>query len=191
MTPSDPTPIGRSARLMAELDEIRDAVAAYFGDLPMPEAGLRSGEAWTPLDDLRHLTLAVGATTRGFRVPAGEIDRRFGAPVGPGRNREELARVASAGLEAGGVASPAITPPALTRDEATAATRDRCVRDWIEACDSFRDAVALWPDPELDRHQVPHPFLGLFTLREWTHFHILHARHHLRVAAGRREGIDS
>lgn len=174
---------------MAELDEIRDAVAAYFGDLPMPEAGLRSSEAWAPLDDLRHLTLAVAATTRGFRIPANELDRRLGAPVGPGRSREEVDRVASAGLKAGGVASPAITPAALTRDEATDATRDRCVQEWRGACDAFRDAVGLWSDPELDRHQVPHPFLGLFTLREWTHFHILHAQHHLRTAARRLEGM--
>lgn len=184
MTSNEPG--AASARpLLARLDEVRDAVASYFSALPMPAAGLRSGEGWAPLDDLRHLTLAVTATTRGFRIPGSELEARFGVADGPSRTRDELGRIVAAGLRAGGRASPPITPPALEASQATDATRDRCVSEWNAACDAFHVAVAGWPDEELDRYRFPHPFLGLFSLREWADFHVLHARHHMGIAQRR------
>ena len=175
---------------LRELDAVRDEVADAFQGLSMPQAGLRTGPGWAPLDDLRHLTLSVFATTRGFQLAGAELDRRFGAAEGPGRGRAELGRVAMAGLEAGGAASEAITPPPLSPEEATDATRDRCISEWRDACDRFRGAVSAWSDAALDRHRFPHPFLGLFTLREWVDFHVLHASHHLRGSArrGKRPG---
>jgi hypothetical protein len=169
----------------AELDAVRDEVARAFMDLPMPGGGLRRSKAWAPLDDLRHLTLSVAGVTRGFRLGGSELDDRFGPASPPGRSREALARVALEGLRAGGVATEAITPPPLAEADATDATRDRSIAEWRRACDAFREAVAVWSELELDRHRFPHPFLGILTLREWIDFHVLHARHHVRVAARR------
>ena len=171
----------------AELDGIRDEVARAFAALPMPRGGIRPSKGWAPLDDLRHLTLSVAGVTRGFRLEGSQMDDRFGPATPPGRSREALARVALEGLRAGGVATDAITPAPLAADDATEATRDRCVAEWRRACDAFREAVAVWSEPELDRHRFPHPFLGILTLREWIDFHVLHARHHVRVAARRLE----
>ncbi|HSM04381.1 MAG TPA: DUF1569 domain-containing protein [Longimicrobiales bacterium] len=170
-----------------ELDRIRDDVARWFAGLPMPRGGIRPASGWAPLDDLRHLTLSVAGTTRGFRLEGSELDERFGPASPPGRSRDALARLALEGLRSGGVATEAITPAPLAEADATEATRDRCVAEWRRACDAFREAVAVWPEAELDLHRFPHPFLGILTLREWIDFHVLHARHHVRVATRRLE----
>lgn len=40
------------------------------------------------------------------------------------------------------------------------------------------DAVSLWTEEELDRGQLPHPVLGMVTMREMLFFTVIHNRLH-------------
>jgi len=171
--------------LLHDLSRVREEVAGYFAALPLEELYRREGDAWAPVDDLRHLTLSVGKVTAAFRIPAEALRARFGVRDEPYRSRHAVGAIALEGLRNGGRATGDISPEPVPADQRTEAFRDTCLQAWREAARTFEEALATWPDEELDRHQVPHPFLGPFSLREWADFNVLHAEHHRRVAERR------
>ena len=168
--------------LLDDLQGVREDVARYFASLPLEELYRSDGTSWAPVDDLRHLTRSVTLVTRGFGLPAEALRARFGAPAGPTRSRAEVGALALAGLAAGGKASPELIPDPVPESDRTDAFRAFCLDAWRAASLAFEEILAAWPEEELDRCQLPHPFLGMFSLREWVHFNVLHARHHVRVA---------
>jgi hypothetical protein len=171
--------------LVADFGVIRDKVARYFEGLPLDELYRREGDAWAPVDDLRHLTLSMTAVTRGLSLPGDALAERFGTFEGPTRSRSEVGRLALAGLAAGGRSTEALTPAPVAGPDRTETYRQRCLDEWRAATEAYLAALSAWRDDELDRYQLAHPFLGMFNLREWGHFNALHALHHMGVAERR------
>jgi hypothetical protein len=171
--------------LIDDLGVAGEKVAAYFAALPLEELYRREGEAWAPVDDLRHLTLSLTTVTRGFRLPEAALEERFGRAEGPPRSRAEIGRIAMAGLQAGGKAPAGLSPEPVPPHERTEAFRTAVLEAWRAASRDFESAVAAWDEDALDRASLLHPFLGSFSLREWIHFNVLHGYHHMRVAERR------
>lgn len=171
--------------LLEDLGRVREEVAAYFAALPLEEAFRYPASGWAPVDDLRHLILSVEKVTQAFLAPAEALRARFGERSEAYRLRRELGALALAGLRSGGQAPADLVPVPVAEADRTEAFRAACVEGWRAATRAFDEAFAAWPEGELDRHQVPHPFLGSFSLREWADFNVLHGRHHLRVAERR------
>jgi len=171
--------------LVADFATVRSEVARYFSLLPLDELFRREGEAWAPVDDLRHITRSLVAVTRGMSLPPEALAERFGAADAPTRTRGEIGAIALAGLQAGGKSPSDLVPAPVAEAERTDAYRERCVEEWHEAAGAYEAVLTSWPDDALDRYRLPHPFLGLFNLREWAHFNALHSVHHVRVAERR------
>lgn len=116
----------------------------------------REGEAWTPAEHLRHLDRSVrgGDAWPGVSALAAAAALRTGAAA--------LARLAARGK-----ATPAFIPPreAVAEGE-VAAYRARLLERWADANVRIREAVERWPERALDRIRLPHPLLGLLTVRE-------------------------
>lgn len=174
-----------ASHLLADLRDAHREVARYFGELPLEEAYRAVEEAWAPIDDLRHLTLATAALRKAFGLPAEVMDEKFGRPEAPSRSRVQLQGAYRAVLDAGGRSSAAFVPDAIPEPDRTRETRTRLIEAWSERASELEGAVVSWPESEWDLHQLPHPLLGMLTLREWVHFNILHAWHHLAVAERR------
>jgi hypothetical protein len=171
--------------LLADFGTVRAQVAGYFSSLPLDELYRREGDAWAPVDDLRHITDSLVTVTRGMSLPPEALAERFGAAEGPARTRREIGAIALAGLQAGGKSPPELVPPPVAESDRTEAYRERCIAGWHQAAETYASALSSWPDEDLDRYRLPHPFLGLFNLREWAHFNALHSLHHIRVAERR------
>jgi len=174
-----------ASHLLADLRDAHRGVARYFGELPVEEAYRARGEAWAPIDDLRHLTLSTTALRRAFGLPAQVMDEKFGRPEAPSRSRAQLEGVYRAALDAGGRSAAKFVPDTIPQPHRTEETRARALEEWNERASELEGAVASWPEVEWDRHQLPHPLLGMLTLREWVHFNVLHSWHHVSVAERR------
>ena len=48
----------------------------------------------------------------------------------------------------------------------------------------FLERAATLPENILDEYQIPHPLIGLITIREWLYFTHYHTLHHKRVMDG-------
>jgi len=165
--------------LLDRLRTVHRQVSDWYGGLP-PEIAVRRARPgdWAPVDDLRHLTLATRALTRGFRAPTEELVARFGSAEHASRSTGEIARMGQDALE-GGATSPEAMIPQRPEGLDDARLLEVSLRDWQAAARELEAVVPERSEEELDRIQIPHPFLGLFTLREWISFNAVHAMHHL------------
>ena len=111
--------------LVTDFGSVRAEVARYFDSLPLEELFRREGDAWAPVDDLRHITRSLVAVTRGMSLSPEALLDRFGSGDGPTRSRREIGSIALAGLQAGGKATPELTPDPVSEAEQWVTARRR------------------------------------------------------------------
>lgn len=145
-------------------------------------------EVWAPADQVRHLTKAIRAVTRGLRVPRLFLLVRFGWHRSASRGLEQLRSDYQRALGAGARARE-FAPRALATTEMDAAGRARVMAHHATAVTEFAHAVTRWPARALDRYQLPHPLLGKLSVREMVLFTLLHNVHHVNVAERRRREL--
>ena len=59
---------------------------------------------------------------------------------------------------------------------------------WTAATVDLQNALRRWPEAALDRQRLPHPIIGMLTVREILGFTVYHTAHHLRRIAERAGG---
>lgn len=163
----------------------RDSVA-YWSAYSTDEFFRRpSPEVWAPVDQVRHLTKSIRAVNKGLSLPWPVVLLRFGFGRRPSRTfdvlRADYSAVLSRGARAGAFAPAPIAP-----GEANEAGRARLMSYHATAVDAFANRLARWPRFALDRCRMPHPALGMLTVREMVYFTLLHNVHHVHVAERRR-----
>ena len=147
-----------------------------------PEAKLYGGDSehWGPLHHLVHLTRTSTAIQRGLRSQS--------LPVHPTGRSRLYAEVRDAGA-----ASLVATPKEKLLDMgrvvevAPGAKRAQLVNEYSRASANLRTAAAEWAEADLDLRAMPHPLIGLLTVREMLLFCVFHERHHLKQVRTRLE----
>lgn len=168
---------------------VRDELASWFGALPVDDLFRGAPGAWAPLDDLRHLVRVNAAVVKGLGVPGPVLRVRFGRPARKAWSYERLAVLYDALLSTG-VRSPAPFEPrsrAVAEGEGEEAYRDRVLEQWRSVNGQLLERVGRLTERRADRTSLPHPGLGLLSLREMLFFTIHHDLHHLQVAKRRVE----
>lgn len=164
----------------------------YWRSLPTARFLASIGEAWSPAENVRHLTKSMRAVTMGLRLPRWLLALRFGSAASPSRSfealhaeyRERLARGATAGRFAPSERRP--SPDAEGQ-------RGEIMAHHRVALHALREAAGQWPERALDGRMLPHPALGKLTVREMLFFTVFHNRHHLVLVQGRLSapGVDT
>lgn len=190
MTPTAPdvaavaSPPSSLTDIAARIAGVRDELAAWFGAAPLDELFDRVPGAWAPIDDLRHLVRVNAAVVRGLGIPAVLLRLRFGRPHRQPWSYERLATIYDA-LLATGVKSPAPFEPRSGVVADRGAYRERVLGQWKSVNGDLLERVGRLTERRADRVGLPHPGLGLLTLREMLFFTIHHDLHHLMVAKRR------
>jgi hypothetical protein len=171
--------------------EIADALralhaesVAYWSAFPTPRFLAPIGEAWSPAENVRHLTKSVRAVTRAMRLPRFVLLLRFGRGGGTSRTFAEVREVYRARLALGadaGAFGPGRRPPGPDPE----AERAMVMSHHAIAIEVLTATIAQWPERTLDRRRLPHPLLGLLTVREMLFFTLYHNRHHVDVVRRR------
>jgi hypothetical protein len=144
----------------------------------------RIGEAWSPAENVRHLTKAIRPVAQALAIPRIVLGLRFGWPRRASVTFDELRTRYDNALAAGGTAGPFAPSPQSEPD--LKAWRARIMDDHRAVQEQLATAVSRWPDAKLDRYQLPHPLLGKLTVREMLFFTIYHQEHHRDVVERRR-----
>ena len=168
----------------AALERVHTESVAYWTMFGTPTFSARIGTAWSPADNVRHLTKSMCAVTRGLQVPRLAVRLLFGTPSQASRSYEQIGvdyrQVLSNGGQAGRFA------PSPQGDPVDAeAERARIMTVHATAVDDLRLASMRWREQDLDRYQLPHPLLGKLTVREMLLFTVYHNRHHVDVVRQR------
>ena len=174
------------ATLLHALSTAEGEAADFFASLAPEELALRIDSAWTPVEHLEHLCIAVSAVARGFSAPRWLLRIRFGRARRASRGYDQLCDDYRARLAAGGRATGQFVPvrEALT-DEQGALRRTELLARWGRVNTRLRAGVEAWTERDLDRIHLPHPLLGKITAREMLFFSIYHVGHHMEAAKKR------
>jgi hypothetical protein len=166
--------------ILAALESNAGVLASFFE--AQPESALFTGDPghWGPAHHLRHLTLTSRSITSGLRSA-----RLPSHSTGVSRSYSELIGAATASL--GAASKERLLENGRVVVIPSGTTRDGMVEDYVQASTDLRTAAAAWNDEDLDRHTMPHPFLGTVTVREMLLFCVFHERHHLRLVRARLE----
>jgi hypothetical protein len=177
------------AEVVAELRRVHDESVRYWAGYATAEFFHRpTPDVWSPADQVRHLTKAVRAVTKGFALPRIALRVLFGAARARSRSFAELPRDYRARLAGGGRAGR-FSPRALEAHEVGEETRARLLAEHAAAIDACCSALGEWPERALDRYRIPHPLLGKLTVREMGYFTLYHNVHHVHVAERRRNPL--
>lgn len=177
--------------ILAALASAEEEVATFFGSLGDDEIVLRSGDAWTPLEQLAHLNTSVSGVARGFAMPRWLLRLRFGRVRADSRSFDEVRAVYRATLAGGAGATDAFVPS--RRDpaaEEVGARRAETSSRWRRVNARLKENLEKWSERQLDRVALPHPLLGKLTAREMLFFTVYHNRHHIEAAKRRLPRFD-
>jgi hypothetical protein len=176
----DPAP-STGSEIRAALETLHAESVQYWSAMGTATFLAPLGVAWSPAENVRHLTKSVRAVTQGLRVPRIMLLFRFGRAGHPSRSYETMRETYRARL-AQGAAAGRFGPGARPASNANAdpeAERAQIMAYHATAVRGLSDAISAWPERALDGRQLPHPLLGKLTVREMLLFTLYHNRHHL------------
>ncbi len=140
------------------------------------------GAAWSPAEHVRHLTKSARPLVMALGLPRWILRLRFGKPRASSRSFEEMKRVYLGQLAAGATAGR-YTPRPEELPADPQARRRQVMDAWARVTVELQNAIGRWPEAALDDYLLPHPVLGLLTVREMLNFTVYHTTHHLgRIA---------
>lgn len=160
------------------LEELHAESVRYWSAMDTASFLAPIGAAWSPAENVRHLTKSMRAVAVGLRAPRLVLYFRFGRPKRPSRSFDELREFYLARLAQGadaGAFGPGPRQPIID----TEAERAKVMAYHAQALTEFYAAMDRWPERALDARQLPHPLLGNLTVREMLFFTVYHNRHHL------------
>ncbi|GAB3643168.1 DinB family protein [Spirosoma arcticum] len=131
---------------------------------------------WSVGDTMQHLFLSARPVARLMTGPR-DAFRQWGHSDGSSRSYDEIADLYRRTL-ATGLKSPATLSP---RSDDVHTDRATVVARFTDAYESLATAAGGWSADELDRYVMPHPALGIVTVREMLDFTDIHTRHHLSI----------
>ncbi len=128
-------------------------------------------DSWSVRQLLDHLVRSVQPVVKVMGTPRRVLLRTFGAPQVVSRDFDVIQAVYRSELAGGAVAAGPFLPDAAVPD-------DDLLRQWETVCEEFIEELSEWTEADLDAYQVPHPLIGMLTMREMVMFSVYHCRHH-------------
>lgn len=159
----------------------------YLRALPNQAFFAPQGDRWSPAEHIRHLRKSTAPVAQALRVPAWLLRLRFGQGAGSSRDYPTL-RDAYLGMLAQGGQAGKFAPSPEPAPADPGARRAAIMDAWDTAVVALENASARWSEASLERAWLPHPLLGLLTVREMLEFTVYHTSHHLALVASR---VDS
>jgi hypothetical protein len=158
------------ARFYDNHKELLDYVDALDDDAYL----LSVNEKWTAGQQLAHVQLCLLPIHKALESKE-YIKEKFGVLDRPARNYDELIAYYKEGLNAGGKAPERFLPEAVALDN-----RAQVSEDLMGITATVQKQLEDYTEEELDTLVLPHPFLGMLSLRELFFLMTYHATHHLR-----------
>jgi hypothetical protein len=181
---SGPTDPRTAADIAAALRAVHEDSLNFWRTIGTAEFFAPIGAAWSPADNVRHLTKSVRAVSAGLRAPRWVLWLAFRSGSGTSRSYAEVREVYLARL-ARGASAGKFAPGPLGTSADPDADRARVMKYHAAAIGEMAALVVRWQERWLDRFRIPHPLLGPLSVREMLFFTVYHNRHHVDVVRRR------
>jgi hypothetical protein len=176
-----PTPLSEPfsrSEILRDLTTVHDWSTEFWQSFDCAEFFAPLGDAWSPADNVRHLIKSNRPVAQALKVPKLFLLLRFGFTRRPSRSYSALKatyyEALGSGLKAGRFgASP------IPADQQTDERREQELAKLSQTFSDLSEAIQGWSEGSLDRLRLPHPGLGLLTVREMLLFTLYHNTHHV------------
>jgi uncharacterized damage-inducible protein DinB len=177
------------ADLVEQLSRVHHSIIDLMDGLSPARFAQEGEDSWSAAGYLKHLILSVKPFAKAMALPPAQLQSMFGQPDRPSMSYAEVVSTYQRGLAKGIRAEdyPQITPASYRMPDGVTDEKQYLRDTWDDASNRLLKALETWDDAALDTHQLPHPAMGLLTLREMLFFTVYHNSLHgedMRRAAG-------
>lgn len=143
--------------------------------LPEREFTISKEGKWSPQQQLQHLVSSSSPVALSMQLPK-QVLQVFGKnPTDASRSYGAIVEQYKEALLKGAKAPLPFRPVTIGNP-----SRDKLLAKWKKLEHSFKSTLYLqWNEEDLDTYRMPHPILGLLTIREMLFFTCYHILHHL------------
>ena len=174
------TQITTKAEILSALKDSSQLTQEWFTKIPAANFFARHGKDWSASDNVDHMIKAIKPIVKALRLPTLVLHTMFGKPKKPSATYDELCSSYKAEIAKGAQASGNFLPDQET-PENPENKKTELISRLSRTIDRLISAIEKWNDKALDETQLPHPILGMLTLREILFFTIYHNLRHASI----------
>jgi uncharacterized damage-inducible protein DinB len=167
------------AELSTALKQVFREVADFFAQIPARQFFEHSSEAWSPAENLVHLSKSVSPVAKAMKFPKLLSAVVFGTSNGSSRRLAQIKEAYLLELAHGAQATGRFVPTVEMAPADIEQAKNTVLAKWSETGDKLLAVLREWAETDLDRFQLPHPILGQVTVREMLFFTLYHSQHHV------------
>lgn len=150
------------------------SAAEYICSLPDEDFERSANEKWSAGQQLAHLLLCIRPISQALSSPD-YIREKFGLQTREAMDYDAVMAAYRTGLQNGGKAPERFVPPMVTISE-----RETLHSELNEVLATIQQQLNTYSESDLDTLVLPHPFLGLLSIRELFYLMSYHPLHHLQ-----------
>ncbi|HEX2908502.1 MAG TPA: DinB family protein [Phototrophicaceae bacterium] len=168
--------------LIERLQRVQQTISDTVQGLSPAQFVTGTDTAWSAAGYLKHLILSIQPIARVVSRSAEQLRRRFGQPDRPALTYAEVVAAYRKRLDEGVRAEDydAVVPSALLLPDGLENEQPYLLETWYDLHTKLLGAIENWNETDLDTCQLPHPALGILTIRELLFFTLYHNTLHGR-----------
>lgn len=162
--------------LIARLAVVHRGVIDSLNAMSQAQFDNGTDAVWPPSGYLKHLILSNKPVVRALGLPKEKLEETFGLAPQASQTFGQVVEIYTARIASGVRAedNPQVTPMVYRFPEGVEDVKTHLTEVWDTANQNLFKVLETWSDADLDRYQLPHPVLGLITVREMLFFTLHH-----------------
>ncbi len=171
-------------RTLVELEEghrcLHRDLAQEMEQLDLEVFFAPQGEFWSPAGHIDHLVRSVRPLAGALRLPRIALWWRFGRSSASRPTEQVVERYLDLLSQGKGARGQYLPEPVAAGADPTEEARQQLLGRYRAVGEALIGALGRWNERSVDRYRLPHPLLGLLTVRELLAWSLYHGRHHRR-----------
>lgn len=164
------------------IDTIVASIAREFRSIPSDEFFRSPVDAWSPALNLKHLNKAALPLSLGLALPKVSF-----LPMGKSDKQRSYKEVRDLYLEIiKKGAGAGVFTPLKTGEDGSEEKKLDLIKKFEKMHSTLTGRIRAWEQTDLLRYRMPHPILGLLSVREMLFFATYHLGHHAGKVLKRR-----
>jgi hypothetical protein len=162
--------------IISGLSDAVHSVSEYVRQLSNEQFSFSPPDKWNAGQQLDHLIRSIKPLNLAYALPGAVLKLRFGVANRPSKTYAGLVEKYESKLAGGGKASGRFIPETVPYE-----SKDKLCSKYEKEKEKLNKKISRMEEDDLDRYILPHPLLGMLTLREMLFFTIHHNYHHLNL----------